>query len=79
MNSNLKPALLLLSVALACTATAFAQGGGRGRGAAAGTGPQGPPLAGGRFKTYPQDAVTWGLTAYNTTLWLPPRRARQGR
>ena len=64
MNFHLKPALLLLSIALACTATAFAQGGGRGRGALA---PQGPQLVGGRFKAYPQDVVSRGLTAYNTT------------
>src|SRR6185312_8299364 len=43
---------------------------GRGRGAA-GRGPaapaaDGPRLIGGRFKAYPQDAVTRGLTAYNT-------------
>jgi cytochrome c oxidase cbb3-type subunit 3 len=66
MNLNLKPALILLAIALASTATAFAQGGGRGRGAAAGA-PQGPQLVGGRFKAYPQDAVTRGLTAYDTT------------
>jgi len=70
MNSTLKYPLILLSFALACTAPAFAQGGGRGRGAA-GRGPaapaaDGPRLIGGRFKAYPQDAVTRGLTAYNT-------------
>jgi cytochrome c oxidase cbb3-type subunit 3 len=66
MNMNLKPALLL-AIALACTATAFAQGRGRGAGAAAATGPQQPQLVGGRFKAYPQEAVTRGLPAYNTT------------
>lgn len=69
MNLNLKTPLILLSIALACTATAFAQGGGRGRGGAAGASgaPQGPQLIGGRFKAYQQDAVSCGLTAYNTT------------
>jgi cytochrome c oxidase cbb3-type subunit 3 len=69
MNLNLKPALLLLSIALACTATVFAQGGGRGRGGAfGGSGAaQAPQLVGGRFKGYPQEAVTRGLTAYDTT------------
>ena len=69
MNLNLKTPLLLLSIALACTATGFAQGGGRGRGGALGASgaPQGPQLIGGRFKSYPQDAVSRGLTAYDTT------------
>lgn len=68
MNSNLKTPLLLLSLALACTATAVAQGGGRGRAGAGGAsgGPPPVPLAGGRFRIYPQDAVDRGLTAYNT-------------
>lgn len=68
MKSNLKTPLILLSIALACIATAFAQGGGRGRGAFGGSGAAAPPPGrAGRFKIYPQDAVTRGLTAYNTT------------
>jgi cytochrome c oxidase cbb3-type subunit III len=75
MNINLKPALLLLAIALACTPAAFPQGRGRGRGGAVGgsgalgaSGAVAPPQGrGGRFKIYPQDAVTRGLPAYNTT------------
>lgn len=68
MTTNLKIPLLTLAIALACTATASAQGGGRGRGAqGASGGPPPVPMAGGRFKIYPQDAVGRGLTAYNTS------------
>jgi len=69
MNTNFKPALLLLCVAFASTATAFGQGGGfgRGRGANGASGaPVQAPMAGGRFKIYPQDAADRGLAAYNT-------------
>jgi cytochrome c oxidase cbb3-type subunit 3 len=68
MTTNLKIPLLTLAIALACTATASAQGGGRGRGAqGASGGPPPVPMAGGRFRIYPQDAVDRGLKEYNTT------------
>ena len=54
-----------LFLALVCAAVTFGQG--RGRGAAGASGPPQPQLIGGRFKAYPQDAVTRGTTAYNTT------------
>jgi len=56
--------LILLFAALGCANAALAQGGGRGAAGPAG-GPA--PLAGGRFKVYPQEAIDHGLTAYNTT------------
>jgi len=60
--------MLLLGIAFLCATSAFSQGGGgRGRGAAGATGPVQAPLAGGRFKTYPQDASDRGLAAYNTS------------
>jgi cytochrome c oxidase cbb3-type subunit III len=69
VNQNLKKSLILSSMALVCAATVFSQGGGRGRGGAAGaTGAAVPaPMAGGRFKVYPAEAVTRGTTGYNTT------------
>ena len=60
--------MLMLGITLVCAGTAFSQGGGGpGRGAAGASGPVQAPLAGGRFKTYPQDASDRGLAAYNTS------------
>lgn len=58
--------ITLACVAFACVAPGFGQGrGGRG-GSGRGGAPAGPTLIGGRFKSYPAEAVTAGTTAYNT-------------
>ena len=67
MKSTIGNWMLFFFVAMACSATALAQGRGRGAAGAANGAPAMPPLAGGRFKIYPQDASDRGLTAYNTT------------
>lgn len=69
MRKNGKTAMPMLCIALTCAAIALAQGGGgRGRGAnGASGGPAPPPMAGGRFRIYPQEAVDRGLKSYNTT------------
>ncbi len=66
MNLNLRHSLILTCMALACVAPGFGQGrGGRG-GSGRGGAPAGPILVGGRFKSYPAEAVTAGTAAYNT-------------
>lgn len=71
MKSTLRNWLLICvtvtCVAVVCTSTVLAQGRGRGPAGAVPGAPAPAPLAGGRFKTYPQDAIDRGLTAYNTT------------
>ena len=58
--------ITLACMAFACAAPGFAQGrGGRG-GSGRGGAPAGPILVGGRFKSYPAEAVTAGTAAYNT-------------
>jgi mono/diheme cytochrome c family protein len=79
MSPNRKTVLIALCIALAFAGSALAQGGGRGRGAFAASGGP-PPLLGGRFKAYPQDAADRGLPLYNTNCgYCHGERAKGGK
>lgn len=67
MKLNFRQSLIVACMAFVCVAPGFAQGrGGRGAGRGATDAPAGPILIGGRFKSYPAEAVTAGTPLYNT-------------